>query len=150
MSNNGKEGERLFIERMAKDGYKVKDVSGNNQYFDKDIDLIIVNPATGNERAFEVKWCEKINKTNNLFLEFINPRSEQWNYDGWWPHCKADFLAYGDAVNRKFYVFNMEQLKARVEPIWNSLETRSTYDGSVGRLLPLHRVKDLAMIMEVE
>ena len=30
MSNNGKEGERLFIERMAKDGYKVKDVSGNN------------------------------------------------------------------------------------------------------------------------
>ena len=76
MSNSGKEGERLFSEWAAADGYIVNDLSGDSYYFDKDIDFLLTNPTTGNSRTFEVKWCYGISKYGNLFLEFINPRSQ--------------------------------------------------------------------------
>ena len=41
---------------MNAKGFVVKDVSGNADYFSKDIDFIITNPTTGNTRTFEVKW----------------------------------------------------------------------------------------------
>lgn len=47
MSNNGKQGERLFKETMAARGYDVVDVSGNPDYWYKDIDFIITSPASG-------------------------------------------------------------------------------------------------------
>ena len=143
MSNTGREGEQLFAQLMIKRGNEVRDVSKDEYYFDKDIDFFLVS-ASGEVCSVEVKWCYGISKYNNLFLEFINPRSQQWNGEGWWPHCKADFLAYGDAVNRKFYVFHMETLREAVEPLWESLPVRSTWDGSIGKALPLHKVKDLA------
>ena len=111
--NSGKEGERLFSKLMAAKGYSVEDVSGNEQYFAKDIDFIITNPL-GEVKTFEVKWDYKISKYENLFLEIQNPRSRQWNGQGWWKHCKADYLVYGDAVNRKFYIIPMVELSNRV------------------------------------
>lgn len=48
MSNNGKEGERLFKEIMESRGYNdISDVSGDSNYWDKDIDFIITSPTTG-------------------------------------------------------------------------------------------------------
>ena len=61
---------------MAGGGYIVNDVSGDPQYFDKDIDFFIANPSTGVTRSFEVKWCQRISDTGNLFLEIENPRSK--------------------------------------------------------------------------
>ena len=139
--SNGKVGERLFSQQMQRKGYSVVDVSGNDQYFAKDIDFIITNSTTGNTRTFEVKWDEKINTTGNLFLEISNPRSKQWNGEGWWKHCQADYLVYGDAVKRKFYVIPLLELRERVNTL--SLRTRSTSDYSVGLILPLTAIKDL-------
>ena len=141
MSNNGKLGERLFSELMQSKGYSVVDVSGNDQYFAKDIDFIITNSTTGNTRTFEVKWCEKIHKTGNLFLEIENPRSKQWSGEGWWKHCKADFLVYGDAVNRKFYIIPLLELRERVDAM--HLQTRCTKDFSVGMILPKRLIEDI-------
>ena len=138
--NNGKLGESLFSQLMSAKGYTVKDVSNDSRYFSRDIDFIITNP-TGATRTFEVKWCEKIHKTENLFLEIINPRSHQWSGQGWWKHCQADYLVYGDAVNRKFYIIPLLELRERVETL--NLYTRSTRDGSVGLILPLSKIKDL-------
>lgn len=138
--NNGKLGESLFSQLMSAKGYTVKDVSNDSRYFSKDIDFIITNP-TGTTRTFEVKWCEKIHKTENLFLEIVNPRSHQWSGDGWWKHCQADYLVYGDAVNRKFYIIPLLELRERVETL--NLYTRSTKDGSVGLILPLSKIRDL-------
>ncbi len=138
--NNGKLGERLFSQLMDAKGYSVEDVSGNADYFAKDIDFIITNP-TGLVKTFEIKWCEKIHKTGNLFLEIINPRSKQWNGQGWWKHCQADYLVYGDARNRKFYIIPLLELRERVSAL--NLYTRSTNDGSVGLILPLNKIEDL-------
>lgn len=140
MSNNGKLGERLFSQLMSAKGYSVEDVSGNDQYFAKDIDFIITNP-TGTTRTFEVKWCEKIHSTGNLFLEIANPRSKQWSGQGWWKHCQADYLVYGDAVNRKFYIIPLLELRERVDTL--TLRERSTRDNSVGLILPLTAIQDL-------
>ena len=144
MANNGKEGEQLFAQNMAASGYIVNDVSQDQYYFDKDIDFFCANPTTGNTRSFEVKWCSRINTTGNLFLEIKNPRSKQWNGEGWWLHCQADFLVYGDAVARQFYIIPMDQLRARVDSMY--LQTKFTSDGSVGYILPKDKILDIATI----
>lgn len=143
MANNGKQGERLFAERMVAQGYIVNDVSKDPRYWTQDIDFFCINPETEQSRSFEVKWCEHINRTGNLFLETVNPRSRQWSGQGWWPHCKADFLVYGDAAAKKFYCFPLLELRERV----NTLNLRSvrTGDYSEGLLLPLAQVIDLAI-----
>ena len=140
--SNGKEGERLFAQIMEQSNYVVEDVSGNADYFAKDIDFIITSP-TGNTKTFEVKWCSRISQTGNLFLEFSNPRSKQWNGEGWWKHCEADFLVYGDSVNQQFYIYPMKELRERVDQL--CLRYARTDDESVGWLLHKSKVKDLAV-----
>lgn len=109
MANNGKQGERLFREVMEARGYVVEDVSGNPDYWYKDIDFIITSPTTGARKTFEVKWDARINSTGNLYLERTNIRSK--GGAGWFEFCEADFLAYGDAVSGQFYMIPMDELR---------------------------------------
>ena len=60
---------------MESRNYKVEDVSGNEEYWNKDIDFIITSSTTGTIKTFEVKWDSKINKTGNLYLEIANIHS---------------------------------------------------------------------------
>ena len=146
--NNGKQGEYLFQKKMSGQGYIVQNVSENRNYFDKDIDFVITNPATGNIRTFEVKWDERINSTGNLFLELENPRSKQWNGQGWWLHCKADYLIYGDAIAKKFYSVPLLELRQRVDLIQHLLCQKRTKDYALGMLLPLEKIADIAIELE--
>lgn len=148
MSNNGKLGERLFSQYMQSYGYGVQDVSTDSYYFDKDIDFIITSPTTGAKKYFEVKWDEKINSTGNLFLELENPRSKQWGGQGWYPNCKADFLVYGDAIAKKFYIVTLDQLQERVKRL--DLTWKRTRDGAAGWLLPKDYIKDLYTEINVD
>jgi hypothetical protein len=61
---------------MENGGYTVEDVSGNSEYWDKDIDFIITSPYTGAIKTFEVKFDSRINKTGNLFLETASAYSK--------------------------------------------------------------------------
>jgi hypothetical protein len=100
---------------MKNRNYIVKDVSGNPDYWSKDIDFIITSSTTGLTKTFEVKYDSRIHKTGNLYLELSNIHSKQWNGEGWWKHCEADYIAYGDSVRRKFYIIPLLELKERVE-----------------------------------
>lgn len=137
----GKQGEQIFHYLMKNKGYAVEDVSTNPDYFDKDIDFFVTSPFTGATKSFEVKYDNRINATGNLFLEVTNIYSKQWNYDGWFTHCDADFLAYGDAVARKFYIIPMDELKKRVQ----ELPQRIAHCGadSTGLLISLDDIKDI-------
>lgn len=138
MANNGRQGEILFQERMQKKGYQVQDVSANDQYFSKDIDFLITSPTTGQVKSFEVKWDTRINRTGNLYLEFVNKNSEGGL--GWFEFCKADYLAYGNAKTNTFLVIPMQELRERVK----QLPQRIAYtDDSAGYLVHISQIKDL-------
>lgn len=137
-SNNGRQGELLFSRRMRDAGYIVEDVSGNSDYWYKDIDFIVTSPS-GNTRTFEVKWDTRINQTGNLFLETANKHSK--GGCGWFCFCQADFLAYGDATTKVFYVIAMDELRARVKQLPDRQASCGT--DSIGQLVSLRDIADI-------
>lgn len=90
-------------------------MSGNSEYWHKDIDFIAFSPKTKASKSFEVKWDSRINSTGNLYLELTNVNSKEGR--GWFEFCKADYLAYGDAQAEVFYIFPLDALKERVNKI---------------------------------
>ena len=143
MSNNGKEGERLFKEVMEARNYDVQDVSNNPDYWHRDIDFIITSPTTGDTKTFEVKWDSRINKTGNLYLERASIHSKGGL--GWFEFCEADYLAYGDAVSGQFYMIPLLDLKIRVK----QLPFREARCGneSMGQLVSLDDIKDIITLL---
>lgn len=138
---DGKRGERIFRDRMRYNGYKVEDLRDDPEYWMIDCDFEITSPTTGAVKTFEVKWDSLIHTTGNLYLELENIHSKQWNGEGWWLHCEADYLAYGDQQVNKFYIIPMKELRARVE----ELPTRIAHCNveSTGLLISLDDIKDL-------
>ena len=98
---------------MQNRNYTVEDVSNNPAYWSKDIDFIVTSPTTGLTKTFEVKWDSRINQTGNLYLELLSAYSEGGL--GWFEFCKADYIAYGDAVTSTFYIIPLLELKQRVQ-----------------------------------
>lgn len=145
-SNNGKQGERLFKQMMETSGYTVVDVSGDSAYWDKDIDFIITSPTSGLTKTFEVKWDSRIGTTGNLYLELTNIHSKQWNGEGWWPHCQADFLVYGDAQNNIFHIAPLEKLRERVEQL-PLRRAQCGYD-SIGQLINIKDIQDIIITVK--
>ena len=127
--------------------HKIKDVSLDPTYWSKDIDFIITSSISGEVKSFEVKWDYRINGTQNLYLELTNRNSKQWNGEGWWKHCEADYLAYGDAKANKFYVFDMAALRERVEGLPRNVKNCG-YD-STGLIVSLNKLADLYIEMPV-
>jgi hypothetical protein len=143
MANNGRYGEWLFESVMKNGGYTVVDVSDNEEYYPKDIDFLITSPTSGNTKSFEVKWDSRIHSTKNLYLETENVNSRQWNGEGWWLHCEADYLAYGDTFENNFYMISIPDLRDRV----SCLPQRFGRCGneSKGLLISLEDIKDISI-----
>ena len=138
----GKIGEQLFKQIMESRNYEVEDVSNNPDYWYKDIDFFVTSSTSGETKSFEVKWDSCISRTGNLYLELTNVHSKGGK--GWFNFCEADYLAYGDAVNRTFYIIPLLELKERVEQL-PSRYAKCGYD-STGLLVSL---KDLADIYQI-
>lgn len=144
MSSNGKQGEQLFQQKMQQLGHQVQNVSANPEYWTKDIDFIVTSSATGLTKSFEVKWDSKINKTHNLYLELTNVHSKGGN--GWFKFCEADYLAYGDAKKRLFYIIPLDQLKERVKHLPQKMAQCGA--DSIGLLVSLADIADIADIAQ--
>ena len=137
--SKGRAGELLFKEIMQARAYQVEDVSNNPDYWHKDIDFVITSPTTGAVKTFEVKWDSCINSTGNLYLELTNIHSRGGK--GWFNFCQADYLAYGDAVNKVFYIIPFADLKERVA----QMQCRVARCGadSTGKLVQLDKIADI-------
>ena len=142
-ANNGKQGEYLFEQAMKDRGYIVEDVSSSSIYWNKDIDFIITSPTTGAVKTFEVKWDGCIHHTGNLYLELSNIHSQGGK--GWYKFCEADYLAYGDAVSRLFYIIPMKELRARVSELPQRM-AGCGYD-STGLLISLGDLSDIIAVL---
>ena len=116
-------------------GFKVKDVSDTPYYWARDIDLIATNPSTGKMASIEVKLDARINDTGNFFIEFENPRSE--NSKGWFNFCEADFLYYIDESSFLTYIIKFDELRRFIATHKRDLAIKSTFDGSIGYIVPL-------------
>lgn len=139
----GKQGERLFQQIMERKGHIVQNVSTNPEYWDKDIDFVVISSTSGLERTFEIKWDSRIGKTNNLYLELTNIHSKGGK--GWFNFCQADYLAYGDSCNNCFYVVSLLELRERVRELPHR-GTSCGYD-STGILVSLNDILDIIKIL---
>lgn len=141
--HKGRTGEILFKQRAEALNYSVEDVSNNPDYWHKDIDFILTSPTTGAVKTFEVKWDGCISRTGNLYLEETNVHSK--GGIGWFNFCQADYIAYGDAANKVFYIIPREELKKRAKEV----PYRSAKCGgdSIGQLLALKDIQDLYQIL---
>lgn len=124
-------------------GYEVVDVSGNPDYFYKDIDFIVTSSTSGLTKTFEVKWDSRINRTGNLYLELTNIYSKEGK--GWFEFCQADYLAYGDARTQTFYIIPLLELRERVNKL-NCRCANCGYD-STGLLVPLGAIADITQVL---
>ena len=143
MANNGKQGEQLFKQIMESRNYQVEDVSSNSDYWRQDIDFLVTSPTSSLTKSFEVKWDSKINRTGNLYLEFVNKNSE--GCCGWFEFCQADYLAYGNAIAKKFFIIPMQELKERVK----HLPQRVAFcgDESAGYLIHISQIEDIIQVL---
>ena len=116
-------------------GIQVEDVSDNPVYWAKDIDLIATNPITGKTAAIEIKLDGRISDTGNFFIEFENPRST--NSKGWFNFCEADFLYYIDETSLLTYIIKFDELRRFITTHKRDLAIKSTFDGSIGYIVPL-------------
>lgn len=143
MTNNGKLGEYLFQQKMIANGYTIKDVSGNSEYWTKDIDFFATSPFTGVTKSFEVKFDSRIHQTGNLYLELSNIHSKGGR--GWFNFCQADYLAYGDAQTRTFYIIPMNELKEKIKSL--PKRTASCGSDSTGLLVKLNDIQDIIYLL---
>lgn len=100
-------GELRAYNYLQDNGWSVEDVTKNEQYFDKDIDLVA---HRGTERlTVEVKWDSRIASTGNMFIETVTDLDK--SKAGWFMFCQADYIYYGDSTNQLFYVFKTADLR---------------------------------------
>ena len=104
---NYQNGEQLARQCLEANGYIVLDRTDNPVYWEKDIDFTAIKD--GKETNIEVKWDNLISKTGAMFLELITNIQE--NKQGWANYTEADFIFYGDANNRLFYIFSVEDMR---------------------------------------
>ena len=128
---------------MESRGYDVEDVSGNPEYWYKDIDFIITSPTTGEVKTFEVKWDGRINDTGNLYLERTSTHSKGGK--GWFEFCEADYLAYGDAVSGQFYIIPMKDLRQAADNL-PYRHAQCGYD-STGQLIALGKIEEITYLL---
>lgn len=100
-------GELRAYNYLQDNGWSVEDVTKNEQYFDKDIDLVA---HRGTESlTVEVKWDNRIATTGNMFIETVTDLDK--SKAGWFMFCQADYIYYGDSTNQLFYVFKTADLR---------------------------------------
>lgn len=117
-------GEKKAYDYLISSGWEVQDLTQCEAFFSKDIDFLIIR---GQEQHYiEVKWDNWIHQTGNMFIETTTDLD--FNKDGWFKFCRAEFIFYGDARNELFYVYRLDDLKAYIQEVYNSLQARKAPD----------------------
>lgn len=108
----GEIGEALVANYLNKQGYKVEDVTKDNEYFSKDIDFFY---AAGDYwTAIDVKYDTRFTTTGNLFIE-DSIGYERGTKPGWLHYCQAEYIYYVDAATHMCLIFKMEEMKQYIE-----------------------------------
>lgn len=144
----GLKGEQAVFNYLISHDYNVEDVSNNPLYFPKDIDFLITS-QDGEQTSIEVKNCQCISRTGNLFIEHTQDIDR--NEPGWYRITEADKLFYRDDLNQVVYVIKMDDLREYVESKKGQLAERKAKPNEVGKVSVgyLVQVKELSNIYPV-
>lgn len=153
MQNKGKIGEIKAYNYLVSNGYTVKDVTNNPDYWYKDIDFVVQKNDV--QICLEIKWDYRIAETKNMFIEEIT------NLDnftrGWYKFCDADYIYYGDALNNIFYVFRFADLKHYIDTTMLQQRKSADYNRygevrkvSQGYLVPIEDFKSKYQVQEIK
>lgn len=107
MNQEYQTGEQLARRCLEANGYTVIDRTASPEYWKKDIDFTV--SKSGIEFNIEVKWDQRINESGAMFLELITDIQDCRK--GWANYTEADFIFYGDAQQRVFYIFSVEDMR---------------------------------------
>lgn len=144
-------GEYQVKDYFRKRNYKVVDVTDKPEYWKQDIDILVTN-SKGIIKSFEIKFDGVISTTGNLYLETSCDIDK--HKQGWFNYTKADYIVYGDKVNRIYYVIPTDKLRKYVERNKENLRERAANDYckgevvkvSLGYLLPVQDLIDNNLI----
>lgn len=123
--NNYKLGESLARRYLRRQGYNVIDRRNDSRYWNKDIDFTAVKD--GIVQHIEVKWIQGVDKYKCFIFELSN-KDLYKTVDGWSIYTKADLIYYGDSVNKLFYVFKAEDMKAFIRLYKRNYKTKIIND----------------------
>lgn len=143
-------GELRVYNYLQDNGWNVQDVTHEESYFDKDIDLIARKENLC--LTIEVKWDSRICQTGNMFIETITDLDR--SKAGWFLFCQAEYIYYGDSVNQLFYVFKTDDLRNYVSTHLTENRRAADYNSrgvlkkvSQGMLVP---IKDFSQCYDVQ
>ena len=93
----------------------------------------------------EVKWDKCIADTGNMFFELLT--NIDTGEKGWAAYTQSDYIWYGDAVNKVFYIFSADDMRDYLLRHKKDYETRKAFDynykdgsiykQSLGAIVPL-------------
>lgn len=136
-------GEDYATKCLEANGYTVVDRRQSPEYWAKDIDLTAIKDGT--QMEIEVKWDSRIQQSGAMFFELVTNIKE--NRAGWANYTEADFIFYGDAVGKVFYVFSVSDMRKYLREHKGEYETRTATDydrrtgavrkQSLGAIVPL-------------
>ena len=127
-----KHGEELAMKCLEATGHSIIDRRDTKEYWYLDIDMTAINQL-GMRFEIEVKWDKQISKTQSMFLETTADINN--NKAGWATYTKADYIFYGDAINKLFYVFKADDMREYLDRYNNEYEERIANDwGRNGKL----------------
>ena len=150
-----REGETLAKQCLEKNGFTVIDRSDQPEYWAKDID--ITAEKKGFSAEIEVKWDNWISKTGTMFLELLTNIQE--NKQGWANYTEADFIFYGDAKNKLFYVFGADDMRKYLREHKEDYQLKiandyNSFDGSIrkqslGAIVPIGLFRQKVKVQEI-
>ena len=132
----GKRGEKLVIDAMNKRGHTVIDVSDDEDYQKKDIDLVL--SKNGITINLEVKNDIKSNYTGNVFVEIYNRNNISRNGLGWFAYSEADYICFVQENYKLAHIVAVDEL---TKCCWNNWYRQSDSDFSRGYIVPINKLK---------
>ena len=145
-------GEALAMQCLTANGFQIIDRRDSPDYWKTDIDFTAVKD--GKSQEIEVKWDSRISKSGAMFFELLT--NIQANEPGWATYTEADYIFYGDAVKRLFYVFPVPAMRGYLKNHLGEYETRIATDfdrrtgaikkQSLGAIVPLVKFQQSVLV----
>ena len=143
----GRKGEKAVYNYLISHNYDVQNVSSDPCYWPKDIDFLATKD--GKTTSIEVKNCQCIGRTGNLFVEHTQDIDS--GEPGWFLITEAQQLFYRDDINGIVYVIDMNDLREYIQAKKGVLPERKAKPNAVGKVSEgyLVKVQELSTIYPV-